>query len=136
MSLGGRPRRGGARRPGGTFAEALLAVPPSVADPPAAAPGVRGQAVPRAGPGRGRPRHATGPGRTETDRLSQVAVFRPSRTNRAASPSTRLGSRAWAGLSGRCDVLASGQCRARGQAVVEHEAAPAVTVMVSPGEVC
>jgi hypothetical protein len=34
----GVPGRRGARRPTGTFAEALLAVPPSGADPPAAAP--------------------------------------------------------------------------------------------------
>jgi hypothetical protein len=37
--------RRGARRPRGTFAEALLAVPPSGADPPAAALGHRGQVV-------------------------------------------------------------------------------------------
>ena len=35
--------RRGARRPRGTFAEALLSVPPSGADPPAAAPGRHGQ---------------------------------------------------------------------------------------------
>jgi len=37
--------RRGARRPDGTFAEALLAVPPSGADPPAAALGRCGQVV-------------------------------------------------------------------------------------------
>jgi hypothetical protein len=40
--------RRGARRPRGTFAETLLAVPPSGADPPAAALDHCGQVVPRA----------------------------------------------------------------------------------------
>jgi hypothetical protein len=38
--FGGRAGRRGARRPDGTFAEALSAVPPSGAGPPAAVPGL------------------------------------------------------------------------------------------------
>jgi hypothetical protein len=66
--------RRGARRPIGTFAEALLAVPPSEADSPAGAP------RPVNGSSSGRPRSrptppAPGVGRAEANRPTQVAVF-------------------------------------------------------------
>jgi hypothetical protein len=56
--LVGVPGRRGVRRPDGTFAEALFAVPPSGAGPPAAADDHHGSTRPRSSSGRGRPGHS------------------------------------------------------------------------------
>jgi len=66
----GRPWRRGARRPDGTFAEALLAVPPSGAGPPAAAPGATDRSSSgRPGSGTTPPRLSSLRGSATTKRL-------------------------------------------------------------------
>jgi hypothetical protein len=78
--LAGVQGRSRTRRPRGTFAETLLAVPLIRAGPSAAAPGVHSQVVPR--PTRSKTTSpATGASRTEANRPDQVAVFHhPKRT--------------------------------------------------------